>query len=200
LEAEYSTEPITVAPSTNDGGATTTTPASTVTNICKKCEPGHYLQDNTCTATSTVADCSEYESETLCSKCNSTFILSKDKTSCTAISSSAGANCSVGRNTMTPECIVCKEGYFFNEDGVCTECQVTGCAICDVINLRKCRLCKSGYQMSELFYCEPIGSTLSKVAREVTSPMAEDDDNGLALWASGLFMMVLSLFMFGRMN
>ena len=150
--AEYSTEPI--EPPVTDPP---TTP-STITNICKKCLPGFYLNNNTCTATSTVAECSEYETEELCSKCKPDFILSKDKKSCTAIGSTAGANCSTARNTPAPECIVCKDGYFFNSEGVCTECQVTGCAVCDVINLRKCKLCKSGYQMTELFYCETIST------------------------------------------
>lgn len=203
MDATYSTEPITTASTGTGTGTTPTTPA--VTNICNKCMPGFYLKDNACTATSTVADCSEYESETLCSKCNPGFILSTDKLTCSAIGGTAGANCSVGRMTPEPECIVCKEGFFFNAEGVCTECNVTGCAICDVINLRKCRLCKSGFQMTELFYCEAIGSASlnttgpSKLARTVQEEDVQED-NGLRLWFFGYVWAMLALLFGFRQN
>ena len=189
FEAEYSTEPIT--PPVTDPP----TPASTITNLCKKCMPGFFLKDNACTATTTVTECSEYETEELCSKCKPNFILSKDKKSCTAIGTIAGANCSTARNTASPECIVCKDGFFFNSEGVCTECQVTGCAICDVINLRKCKLCKSGYQMTELFYCETI-STIEGDQPKINR-MEDDrteDSNSIQHLSSQILIAVMALF------
>ena len=177
LIAEYSTEPI---------------ENSTITNLCTKCSPGFYLQDNACTASTAVSDCFEYETDLLCAKCNPTFILSKDKTSCTAIGTSAGANCSIARNTAAPECIVCKEGYFFNDEGVCTECQVTGCAICDVINLRKCKLCKSGFQMTELFYCETI--SFIENDQPTIQRMENDHSNTLEKLSSKITLVVLVFF------
>lgn len=189
IEAQYSTEPIMIPNSDPP------TPAA-VTNLCLKCAPGFFLKDNTCTATSTIADCSEYESEDVCAKCKTNFILSRDKKTCSDIASLAGANCAVARNTEAPECIACQEGYFFDSTGTCTECKVAGCAICDVINLRKCRLCKSGYQMTELFYCETISTIESnqpQVNRVVSDSGLGNDNSESVLGFRGVLMLLVIL-------
>ena len=185
MTAEYSTEPIAPA---NAGD-----PAPTITNLCKKCKPGYYLANNTCTEVTSITNCSEYESDTLCSKCAQNFILSKDKLSCSDIGNTAGSNCAVGRNVDNPECIVCKEGYFFDSKGVCTQCQIEGCAVCDVINLRKCKLCKSGYQMTELFYCETISSIQSNkpTVKRLNSEYYEEDNGRSILDVRVLFVAIL---------
>ena len=125
---------------------------------CSFCNSGFFLFENKCTSSVTVTACETYASETLCDKCMAGNILSDDKKTCTLIANSAGTNCSVGRHTLEPECSVCKEGYYFNSSGNCVTCLVVGCAVCDVINLRKCRLCQSGFQMTELFYCDTINA------------------------------------------
>lgn len=125
---------------------------------CTMCNAGYYLFENECKATSSVPNCMEYTSETDCKKCNTGFILSADFKTCSDIANTVGANCAIGSQMADPVCSVCKEGFYFNTKGVCVSCLVDGCAICDVINNRKCRLCKSGYQMTELFYCETINA------------------------------------------
>ena len=159
---------------------------------CVKCKPEHFLADEkTCSSTSNVTDCLYYESETLCSKCKPTKILSKNKLTCSNITTEAGTDCSTGRILDAPVCSICKDGYYFDAAGACTKCNVTGCAVCNVYNLRKCKLCKTGYQMTELFYCETI-----ETIQNGASTLAGNTDGTLTRPESVTINSVLSMLLF----
>lgn len=137
-------------------------PAPAVTYYqCTQCAKDHYLNFNECVSVTAIDNCNFYESETLCKQCDSGFLLSVDKTACTAITG-LGSGCDIGEEVENPVCSVCNEGYVLDDSNECVECTVTGCSICDVLNKRKCKLCKEGYHMTELFYCLEISSVESQ--------------------------------------
>ena len=169
-------------------------------HTCTKCIASHFLKDNTCLISTNVSECLDYSTELLCSKCNPNHILSLDKKTCDANISGAGSNCGLAHYNDTPVCSVCKSGYFFDTAGKCVVCQVQGCATCDVINNRKCKLCQPGYQMTELFYCETINAIEGGSLGDPNNKMIEDSETVKAegSWivgvkAYGLLAVVLAL-------
>ena len=160
---------------------------------CTKCRSGHYLKDNSCKSTTSIDECLIYESQTVCGQCKDNFLLSEDQLKCTKGLDAFGTGCIQAHLSTSPVCSVCREGFFFSQDNSCRDCQVNGCAVCDVINLRKCKSCKKGFQMTELFYCETISSIVLKSNKEDTESLKLFTQNIVRLQVGGLLLLLFPI-------
>lgn len=100
--------------------------------------------------TQKIDGCLFYSDNGFCSRCNSTTILSIDKTSCLSspeARSLIDENCENQQFISNELCVACEMGYYFDDSGECKEC-TNDCAICDPGNNGSCKVCKTGFYMN----------------------------------------------------
>lgn len=127
---------------------------------CLQCMPGYFISNGVCTVVSTpITNCSVYDSETLCARCEIGYILSTDGRTCVISSSDANYSdplCLDSKLVDTPVCGMCAPGHYF-ADNVCVSCAAAsgnyGCAACNPLNPNTCYFCHSGYTMSSNGQC-----------------------------------------------
>lgn len=128
---------------------------------CTSCQSGYELSVNTCISTTAcdVENCRSCISAGVCGRCNTGYYLS-------------GSRCS-RCNSMCRECFgpnTCTECAAANaipdEDGICvsTVCNVSNCLRCDLVTLRICTMCDSGYTLSSGNTCEPNAPPANKTS------------------------------------
>ena len=109
---------------------------------------------NSCNPVSTLTpNCSAYNSNSDCIECETPFIFDPVSKSClieTTMEKFLDPNCKNFK--LSPQCNTCKEGYYFSEAGVCTECKLENCHFCSR-NGEKCNLCKTNFYMDQNSKC-----------------------------------------------
>ena len=75
-------------------------------------------------------------------------------------------------------CTQCQNGYSF-EDGECKETAHDGCYIKNFENEEECKMCHSGYSMSNIFKC--VSNVLEQTEEEKTEEQTESKSKMLSL-------------------
>lgn len=132
-------------------------------NICQECNDGFYLASGRCFEANPITDCVIYSSKEECKTCKPGLILEPDRKRCSSLQASENSfknpNCYSYERLRT--CVVCKDGYYF-DDTTCVACNAgTGCRYCKPDDDTKCVMCQSGYYMNKDKVCtanEPISN------------------------------------------
>ena len=171
-------------------------------NTCIECEANHFkTSSSSCDRVNhPIENCSKYFSDGVCSECSDNHLLSWDKKACLYSVSFLGGNCQSGKFYSEPKCFLCKQGFYFDAEGVCEPCKMKGCAICPSTSPASCRLCRKGYYMDKSSQCVQNGSTSSgeRLSKEIS-----DDGLGLSEGLNGstgklgLFGLVFLLLVIG---
>lgn len=124
---------------------------------CTVCAAGYYPNsDGACVSTTVILNCQIYDSATTCTKCVSPYVLSVDRTKCSAVKY-VDPNCNDLKLLGTATCSNCLSNFQF-VNGVCSRCQITaeGCYNCNYDNSSTCLVCAPGYYMIKENVCKSI--------------------------------------------
>lgn len=134
-------------------------------NRCLICDSNYYINDDySCQmVTETVTNCEVYFNNGICAQCLPNHVLSVDKKTCSFNVSFLGPNCEEGKFYSEPNCFLCEKGYYLNDDGNCTQCEMEGCNVCLPETPKLCKLCMAGYYMNSDRNCVKQ-STLNRMA------------------------------------
>jgi hypothetical protein len=80
----------------------------------------------------------------ICSLCNEGAVLSN------GFCVPCQAGCAVCSNSNISLCLVCAAGYYFNQTGGCSQCQIENCMTCSSFG---CTSCQNGYILNSTFSC-----------------------------------------------
>ncbi len=118
---------------------------------CKKCVSGFFLDGGKCKQVDEpIEGCVDYESETICIRCDSNYLMNLENTHCIRnrfTFKNIDENCQESVALETPTCNVCDDASVF-QDNECVPCQgelVDRCFICHPEKLEQCLVCNSGY-------------------------------------------------------
>jgi hypothetical protein len=139
-------------------------------NTCLECASGYFLvSSSSCQlVTQTIDHCETYYSNGVCAQCESNHVLSSDKSQCLYDVSFLGNNCQAGKFFSEPKCFLCRSGYYFDSNGNCQPCAMTGCAVCTEDTSASCRLCQKGFYMSSDMKCIANGTlTSARLEKEI---------------------------------
>ena len=118
---------------------------------CKICYKSVLNADGLCEIPSTTVDnCTMYQSKTQCSECDYGFFL--DKGECVKIPIEG---CAVTDNVVNNICLGCFDGIPSSKDG-CNEndkCKVENCDICGINDTETCIRCESGFSLDKENNC-----------------------------------------------
>ena len=171
-------------------------------NTCIECEMNYFkTSPSSCNRVNQpIANCTKYFSDGVCSECADNHLLSSDKKSCLFDVSFLGDNCQSGKFFAEPKCFLCKQGFYFDDEGVCKPCAMEGCAICSSTSFASCRLCQKGYYMDKSNQCIQNGSTSSegRLSKEISDDGLEFNEglNG-SIGKVPLFGLVFLLLVIG---
>ena len=168
--------------STDDQGNTTTSTVSI--NTCTKCFKDYIPSEDgkTCKPNDTIDNCDFYGLDKKCAQCESNYVLDVDGLKCKLDLDLVGIGCKASYISKNVQCNICKDGFYLNSDGACTECGGTGCAICNANDTSACSLCKAGFYMNTSMKCNINSNFVFQLTKEsieggdpVTGTPTEDD-------------------------
>lgn len=134
-------------------------------NLCTQCEPGKLLASDkkSCTTPSPpISNCYDYTSAERCKQCMPGYFLSLDGKTCSKIESSAGANCSWGKQLEKPVCDVCKYGFEKDSNGACVALADPNCVIYNATT-KTCSFCFPGTWMDKDGKCNKEEETVVSI-------------------------------------
>lgn len=131
--------------------------------ICTKCKEKMLPEADglSCVVpTDAIIGCQNYDQTSSkdapkCEQCEIKRILSVSRDKCNSSSHISDGTCSRGKELADIKCMYCQAGNVFDRvENKCVPCGGKGCLECDLVDLEKCFLCKSGYSMKVFGECE----------------------------------------------
>lgn len=118
---------------------------------CLSCASGFFLNNMACSSCSieisNCLTCATQVETVVCSKCKEGFWLSPSMTSCDSCSVSIpGCDYCFSDASNITKCATCENGYFLNQNNLCSICSVSNCLSCSISD-SICDICdtKNGY-------------------------------------------------------
>jgi hypothetical protein len=130
---------------------------------CALCDPTFKPNADGTICTSVVnskPNCSGYDYLENCIQCETPYIFNPELGTCLieeSMEKFLDPNCLHFR--LSPKCNACKEGFYFNKEGKCTECGIENCHFCSREG-KRCNLCRTGYYMDQSANCQKNSSVI----------------------------------------
>lgn len=118
---------------------------------CIQCEQHFYLKEGRCFPISQeIEKCDYYDQENACKRCQAGYYFNSVNAQC-EIATQFEGNCFEYQSG--PQCMVCLQGYFMDNNGSCLKCNALNCAYCHPLNSSQCLVCLSSFYMNTSGNC-----------------------------------------------